>query len=174
MMQLSNSLPNKPVLSLRTNGRVATTLEAIINPNNLKIEGLFCQDNFSKDKLVLLSQDIREQSANGFIINDHEVLTDPADLVRLQKVLALNFSLLNMPVFSTAKRRLGKIIDYSFDGQTMYVQKIYVGQNMLKSFKGGQLSIDRNQIVEITATKIIVNDPLQGDKIALRGTATAN
>jgi hypothetical protein len=44
----------------------------------------------------------------------------------------------------------------------MYVQKLYVGQSLLKSLTGGSLSIDRTQIVEITNRKIVINDLLQG------------
>ena len=40
----------------------------------------------------------------------------------------------------------------------MYVQKIYVAQTLLKSFTGGSLSIDRNQINEITPKRIIINE----------------
>src|SRR5690242_7642928 len=85
MLQLSGSLTNRPIMSLRTGGQVAEALKPIINPNNLKIEGFYCQDRFSKDQLVLLTQDIRDVVAQGLIINDHDVLSDPSELVRLQK-----------------------------------------------------------------------------------------
>ncbi len=164
MLQLSESLKNKAVLSLRTGGPIAQTIAPIINPHNLKIEGFFCQDRFSKDQLVLLTQDIREQTPHGYIVNDHDVLSDPRDLVRLQEILKLNFEVLEKAVFTASKKRLGKVNDYALDSETMYIQKLYVGQNLLKSFSGGQLSIDRSQIVEITLKKVVVNDPLQGKR----------
>ena len=40
----------------------------------------------------------------------------------------------------------------------MYLQKIYVGQSLLKNFTGGNLGIDRTQIVEITDRKIVVQE----------------
>ncbi len=40
--------------------------------------------------------------------------------------------------------------DYATEVETMYIQKLYVGQSLLKSFAGGSLSVDRSQIVEIT------------------------
>jgi hypothetical protein len=51
------------------------------------------------------------------------------------------------------------------------VQKIYVSQNLLKNIVGGSLSIDRNQIVEITNRKIIVQDPLKPVKSAVPAAA---
>lgn len=161
MLQLSGNIINRAVLSLRTGGPVATIAAPIINPNNLKIEGFYCNDRFSKQRLVLLTQDIRDSSNKGFIVNDHDVLSDPSELVRLTKVIKLNFDLTNKPVDTVNKKRLGKVSDYAVEISSMYIQKLYIGQSLLKSLSGGQLSIDRNQIVEITNRHIVVNDPLQ-------------
>ncbi|HSX44994.1 MAG TPA: hypothetical protein VLF39_02710 [Candidatus Saccharimonadales bacterium] len=164
MLQLGGSLVNKAVLSLRTSTKVGETVNPIFNPNNLKIEGFYVKTNASKDNLILVSQDIRENSLQGFIINDQEVLVEPEELVRLKEILKLDFHLLNMPVVTVGKVKLGKVNDYATESETLYVQKLYVGQSLLKSFSGGQLSIDRDQIIEITNKKIVVQDILQGEK----------
>lgn len=148
-------------MSLRTGGQVATALEPIFNPNNLKVEGFYCDDRFEKKQLILLTQDIRDRVERGFVVDDHEVLVDPEELVRLQAVLKLQFTLIGKPVVTVNKQRLGKINDYAVDDVAMYVQKIYVGQSIIKNFAGGNLSIDRSQIVEITDRKIIVQEPLK-------------
>jgi len=164
MLQLGGSFINKAVLSLRANAKVGSVVSAIINPNNLKIEGFYVKANHAKDNLILVEQDIRENSLQGFIINDQEVMVEPAELVRLEKILKLDFQLVGKPVVTVGKTRLGKVSDYATDSETLFVQKLYVGQSLLKSFSGGQLSIDRNQIVEITNKKIVVEDILQGEK----------
>lgn len=160
-MQLSKSLLNVPVMSLRLGGQVATAVEPIINPNNLKIEGWFCHDSKSKNQLVLLSQDIREILPQGFAINDFEVLAHPDDLVRLKSILNLDFPLLGHAVISDKKRKLGKVSDFATETTTFYIQRLYTSQSMLKNLKGSGTSVDRNQIVEINAKAIIVKDPLQ-------------
>lgn len=151
-------------MSLRTGGQVGTALEPIFNPNNLKIEGFYCEDRFDQGQLILLTQDIRDHMDKGFVIDDHEVLAKPDELVRLQSVFKLAFALIGKPVVTVNKQRLGKVNDYAVDDATLYVQKLYVNQNILKSITGGNLSIDRSQIVEITDRKIVVLDPLQGVK----------
>ena len=161
MLQLSESLQNKPVMSLRTGQPVATATTPIINPNNLKIEGFYCTDRFDKQELILLWQDIRDVIPQGFVIDDHDVLIDGSDLVRLKDIMALNFSLIGKPVITLSKDRVGKVSDYATDIETMYIQKLYVSQNVLKSFTGGSLGVDRNQINEITDKKIIINDLLK-------------
>ncbi len=158
MLQLSNSLLNKSVLSLRTGGIIAQISGPIINPDNLKIEGFYCIDRFEKKQLILLYQDIRDILSKGFVVNDHDVLSEPEDLVRLKKVIDLNFDLLGKQVATTAKQKIGKVSDYAVETETMYIQKIYVAQSILKSFTGGALSIDRNQVVEITPRRVIINE----------------
>jgi sporulation protein YlmC with PRC-barrel domain len=158
MLQLSASLLNKAVLSLRTGTPIATITAAIINPDNLKIEGFYCEDRFDKKQLVLLYQDIRDVLPKGFVVNDHDVLAEPEELVRLKKVMDINFDIIGKQVVTVDKQKVGKVSDYATEITTMYVQKIYVAQSILKSLTGGSLSIDRNQINEITPKRIIINE----------------
>lgn len=162
MLKLSDSLTNVPVLSLQTGTPVATAVEPIINPNNLKVEGFYCNERASKKQMVLLCQDIRDMLDQGFVVNSHEVLADPADLVRLRNILELDFQLLGKPVYTISKDKIGKVGDYATDVSSMYVQKLYVAQSVLKSFTTGSLSVDRSQINEITNRRIIINDILKG------------
>jgi sporulation protein YlmC with PRC-barrel domain len=171
MLQLSGSLLNRPVMSLRTGGPVGQTLMPIINPNNLKIEGFYCEDRFSKTPQILLAQEIRDFIPQGIVVNDHDALTDPEELVRLKDVLELKFELLGKPVVTISKQKVGKVNDFAADGETLYIQKLYVGQPLIKSFSGGQLSIDRTQIVEITNKKIVVQEILKPTKSAVPAAA---
>lgn len=161
MLQLSESLIGKPIMSLRTGQPVATVTDAIINPNNLKIEGFYCTDRFDKSQLVLVYQDIRDVLPQGFVIDDHDVLAAPSELVRLKSVMSLGFTLIGKPVVTTSKEKVGKVGDFATEVETMYIQKLYVSQGLLRNFTGGSLSIDRNQINEITDRKIIINDLLK-------------
>ena len=166
MLQLSSAFAKKAVMSLRTGTPVAYITAPIIDPNNLKIEGFYCQDIFNKEIMVLLYQDIRELLPQGFVIDDHDVLAQPDELVRLKDLLKLDFQLAGMAVETQSKQKIGKVSDYSTEIETMYVQKLYVGRSMLKSIASGQLSVDRSQIIEITTRRILIQDPLQGKPAA--------
>ncbi len=161
MLQLSGRLLNKSVLSLRTGTPIASITAPIINPDSLKIEGFYCQDRFDKKQLVLLCQDIRDILPQGYVVNDHDVLAEPDELIRLKKVLELNFELIGKQVVTVGKDKVGKVSDYAAEAETMFIQKIYATQSILKNFTGGSLSIDRTQINEITPTCIIINDLLK-------------
>jgi sporulation protein YlmC with PRC-barrel domain len=165
MLQLSASLLDKSILSLRTGTPIATVTAAIFNPNNLKIEGFYCTDRFDKSELILLYQDIRDVLKQGYVVNDHDVLVDPSELVRLKDVIELNYELIGKQIETIDKKKVGKVSDYAVETETMFVQKIYASQSILKSFTGGSLSIDRNQINEITPKRIIINELTKGSRV---------
>jgi len=166
MLQLSASLLNKSVLSLRTGSPIATISGPIINPDKLKIEGFYCQDRFDKRQLVLLVQDIRDVLPQGYVVNDHDVLAEPEELIRLKEVMELDFELIGKPVVTVSKEKVGKVSDYATETETMYIQKIYVAQSIIKSLTGGSLSIDRSQVNEITPRRIIINELLKNAPVA--------
>ncbi len=173
MLKLSATLLDQQIISLRTGGAVATSESAIINPNNLKIEGFYVVDQFSKQRLILLTQDIRDITAQGLLIDDHSVLTEPDELIRLQQIIEINFTLIHKPVQTVKKEKVGKINDFAADSQTMYIQKMYVGQSLLKSFTTGQLSIDRSEIVEVTNKRVVIKELQKPTRSAVRLPAPA-
>lgn len=158
MLKLSASLNNQPVISLRLGGRVATAIEPIINPHNLKILGWWCRAPGRSVSLVLLAEDVREMTAGGLTVNDDEALSLPDDLVRHKEILDIDFKLIEKTV-KTKRHKLGKVEDYSYnDG--MFVQKLYVGRSLVKVLTPEPtLLIDRTQIVEVTDNYILVKDP---------------
>lgn len=147
-------------MSLQDGSIIGATTGFLINPNNLKIEGLFCASKNSKkgNEVVLLTQDIRDFVPQGIAVNDHESMTDPSDLVRLKEYINLRFDPVGKKVITLAKDSLGKVTDYAIDEQSFYIQKLYASQSLLTSLSGGNLSIDRSQINEITDKKIIIKD----------------
>ncbi len=162
---------NKSILSLRTGTTIANITRAIINPDNLKVEGFYCEDRFSKKELILLYQDIRDLLPQGYVVNDHDALVESEELVRLKEVLKLNFSLLNKDVVTTAKDKVGRVSDFATETETMFVQKIYVSQSIFKNFTGGTLSIDRSQINEITPKRIIINELMKRSPVTAPASA---
>ena len=170
MLTLGQPLIGKNILSLRISSAIGVVNDIIINPNNLKIEGWYAADS-NKKSVILLSQDIRDILPQGFVVNDLEALTPPDELIRLKETLSYNFSLMGKPVYTTGKKRLGRVTDYAFDKDAFFVQKLYVGQSILKSFSGGTLTIDRTQIVEITHQRITVNEATVNEAVPVAATA---
>ena len=159
MLKLSDAVVNLEVMSLRTGASVGTATSLIINPNNLQIEGWYVTDRFSKDKLILIATDVRDIVPQGLAINDHEVLSHPSELVRLKSIMDINFKLIGKSVRSQSGKRYGKVSDFAVETSSFLIKKIYATQAIVKNLSGGSLSIDRTQIVEITDSSIIIEDP---------------
>lgn len=174
MLKLGKDLINISVMSLRTGSPIGTATSMIINPNNLKVEGWYVQDQFSKKKLVLLSEDIRDFIPQGFAVNDHEVLTEESELIRLKPILEIAFDLNGKYVASQSGRQYGRISEFAVETNSFLVKKIYAAQSIIKSFSTGSLSIDRTQIVEITNKTIIIEDPTEPVRSGAGAPATAN
>jgi len=162
MLQLSDFLQNRQVLSLRVGGPVATAIGPIINPDNLVVEGFYCEDRLKKQPLILLCQDIREILRDGFVVDDIERLVEAEDLVRLKDVIDMHFSLIGKPIETIEKEKVGKVSDFAVETTTMSIQKLYAAQSLLRNLTGGSLSIDRGQIHEVTPRKIIITELLKG------------
>lgn len=159
MLRLSNNYINRSVLSLRTGGIIGVANSPIINPDNLKIEGWYAQNHFEKGNYILPAREIRDFIAKGLVVDDHDALTHPDDMVRMKSVIDIHFELIGKSVVSENKKRLGKIADFAVDESSYYIQKLYVNPSLLKGITNEQFIIDRSQIVEITNKKIVVQDP---------------
>ena len=158
MLQLSKSFYDLSVLSLRTGDGIGTAIKPIINPNNLKVEGWYAIARGERNSYVLPTSEVREIIAKGIVVNDHSAFTHIEDMVRLEKVIRLQFELAGKQVITETKRKLGKINDYAVDSDSMLIKKLYVTQSLLKNFSNEQLVIDRGDIVEITNRFVKVRD----------------
>lgn len=164
MLQLSKSILNQPVRSLRTGGVIATATVPIIDPTNLKIIGFYCNDHLEKRHPILLEQDIRDVIPQGFVVNDYEVLTEPLDLVKYRDTIDAEFMIIGKQVVTESGQKIGKVEDFATDMETFYIQKLYVSRSLLRSFNSDQLGVDRSRIVEITDKKIVIKNPLEPQK----------
>jgi len=159
MLQFHADVTNKSVLSLRDGHPVGRILSAIINPDNLKVEGFYCTRLRHRDAYILLCQDIREMAPKGYIVNDIEVLTEPHELVRLKRILDADFEPIGKQVRTVSGKKVGKVSEYAVETKTFYIQKLYVSRSLIRSLNGNSfLVIDRSQVNEITDKAIIIND----------------
>jgi hypothetical protein len=158
MLYLSTKLHHVPLLSLRSGGRIGTVIEPIINPHNLHIDGFYCQSAHSDHALVLLDIDIRDISARGIIIDNHVDLSEPEELVRLQPVLDVNFQLEAKQVLVN-KKKVGKVIEYAVETQSLFIQKIYVQPRLLQSLNQNRLTFDRSNVIEVTDSYVAFSGP---------------
>ncbi len=159
MLVTNSFLSGAPVLSVQAGGPIGYLSEPIVDPDNLKIVAFIVNGPLiSKSNNVLDVVSIREYSKLGVIIDDIDELVATDDVIKIQKILALNFRLPGLKVETKKGSKLGRVIDFTVTDNDFTIQQIIVKRPVIKSFIDPELTISRNEIVEITDYKIIVKD----------------
>jgi uncharacterized protein YrrD len=157
MLFPSDRLINIPVMGLQTGSELARTKSALIDPSNLKILAYELSGHrLEQQPSLLLTEDIREISDLGIIIDSSDEFISVDDVIKIQEVYALHFSLFDKVVKDENNNKLGKVIDYSMEPNSFIVKQLIVKRPLLKSFSDTQLIIDRTQIIEVNDTTIII------------------
>lgn len=148
-----------PVLSVQDSGKIGTISNSIIDPDSLKIIAFRVHGaTNSEGGNVLDTQSVREYSNLGLVIDSADELVSDGDIVKISKVLELNFSLLGLKVETKKGSKLGKVLDFTVSNDNFSVAQIVVKRPTVKSFWDPELVIPRSEIIEVTDYKIIVRD----------------
>lgn len=149
-----------PILSIQAGGPIATIKNAIVDPDNLKILGFNLEGPLLNhtDATILDVRSIREYSQLGMVIDNIDELVAPDDVIKIQKILELNFDLINLKVKTKKGTKLGHLVDYTVTSEDFVVQQIIVKRPLVKALVDPELTISRKEIVEITDYEVIVKD----------------
>lgn len=148
-----------PILSVQDSGKIGTIANTIIDPDSLKIIALRIHGaTNSEGGNILDIQSVREYSNLGLVIDSTDELVKDDDIVKISKVLELNFNLIGLKVETKKGSKLGKVLDFTVSEDNFSVAQIIVKRPAIKSFLDSELTIPRAEIVEITDYKIIVRD----------------
>ena len=159
MLIQNSSLLNSPVLSVQDSGPIGSIASTIIDPDTLKIIAFRVYGaTHSEGGNLLDARSIREYSKFGLVIDSADELITGGDVVKIEKVLSLNFSLIGLKVETKKGSKLGKITDFTVTEDNFSVQLIIVKRPTIKSFLDPELIIPRAEITEVTDYKVIVRD----------------
>ena len=168
----ASRLVNYPVLSLHVGGPIAWVNSIIVDPEKLKIiafnVGGPAVKNDPEAGNILEVSDVREFADSGMIVDSIEDFVSHGDVIKLDKVMELNFELNGLKVETKHGTKLGKIIDYIVDTETFTVHQLVVKRPVIKALVDPELIIPRKEIVEVNDYKIIVKD--EEEKIRKRAT----
>ena len=160
MLVTTSKLIGAPILSMQAGGAIGRVSECIIDPDTLKIIAFRAEGGPipRTGANLLATSSIREYSNFGMVIDSTDEFIDSEDVVKISKILALNFNLIGLKVESKKGSKLGKVMDYTVTSNDFVVQQLIVHRPTLKSFIDPELTIHRKEIVEITDYKVIVKD----------------
>lgn len=147
-----------PIMSLQTGDTIARIAKPIIDPADLGVKAYYVNsDQFEASTHVLRTQDFRELSDLGFIVDSIDDLIELADVVKLKEIADLSFVVDGIPVIDENRHKLGKVTDYTIDTTTFTIQQLSVKRPLLKSFGDTELLIHRSQIIEVGRNSIVVH-----------------
>ena len=159
MLVQASRLIGTKVLSIQSTSSVGSVSSLIVDPSDCKVIGFFLSGPLvDRGANILDTKSIREYSRYGMVIDSLEELVNREDVIKISKVLELNFNLNGLKVETKKGSKLGKVVDYTVTSEDYIVQQIIVKRPALKSLVDPELTISRKEIVEITDTKIIVKD----------------
>lgn len=155
-------------MSLQNGGKLGLAQNPIVDPRKLQIVAYFANGPRIHAQSVVHTADIREYGPLGFIVDTADAIMEVDEhLVRLQEVINFHFELIGKTVIDERKHKLGKVVDYAVDIKSFYIQKIHVGQSMMKNLTSSNLIINRTQIVELNDNFIVVKSGAVHDQVGL-------
>lgn len=165
----ADKFPGCPVLSLHVGGKIAEVTGLIVDPHQLKVVGfqLMGPELGGENGTILQTKDIREFSELGMVIDSIDELVNPGEVIKLDKILDLDFDLNGKKVVSKKGSRIGKVINYTINSANFMVQQFLVQRPMMKSFLDPELLIGRSEVVKVDDEKVVVKD--EADKIRKKG-----
>lgn len=160
MLIYASRLLGAPILSVQAGGAIGYVSESIVDPDNLKIIAFRVDGPLLKksNTNILDISSVREYSNYGLVIDSIEELVEKNDVIKIKKIIDLNFNLINLKVETKKGSHLGKVSDYTITSEDFIVQQIIVKRPIMKSLIDPELTISKKEIVEITDYKIIIKD----------------
>ncbi|CAN5369524.1 hypothetical protein BH10PAT4_BH10PAT4_3370 [soil metagenome] len=158
MLILGSQLIGTSVLGLQTGAKLANITTPVVDPANLKVIAYVLEGPLlSEQPSLLLTDDIRELSSIGMIVDSNDEFIGLNDVIKVEELFELGFSVIGMTVIDETNHKLGKVDDYSVDTQSFVIQQLNVKRGIIKGLTETELLIHQSQIVEINDKQIIVH-----------------
>lgn len=158
MIVLESTLKNIPVMGVQTGGELAQLSTPVIDPATLSIVAYAVSGRLlSHHPTYLRIADIRELSDIGVIVDSIDEFVIQGDVIKIDEMLRLQFSLTDMRVRDEKGTNLGKVTDFTIDTGSFYIQQLTVRRPLLHSLTDTELLVHRTQIIEINDKAIVVH-----------------
>lgn len=157
MLILGSRLLRRPVMGLQTGSELARTISPVVDPANLSIVAYRIISSLLPGTAYMRIEDARELSDIGFIVDSIDELVLPGDVIKLDEISAYKFNPTGMHVRDERGKKIGKVIDYTIDVESFYIQQLTVRRPLLRSLNEVELIIHRSQIIEINDDAIVIH-----------------
>lgn len=175
MLVLSEAIYGKKVMSMHAGGAIAALGEPIIDPANLKIAAFAVSSKGMQYFSVLHSNDIREWSSLGAIVNSEDSLMEvDENMPKIKDLVEAKFNLVGLGVRTESGKRLGRVHNFVFETEGYFVVKLNIEKRSLLGLINSPLSIERDSIVNVTKKFIVISDNANKVRVQNRKKAKTN
>lgn len=143
-----------PIRDRATKGLLGRVADIVVNPDDGKVLALFTN---AARSLIVPTVDVLRMTREEIFVEDHEALTPPEHIVRIQEVVQTRVAILKNRVFTLSRQFLGTVIEFEIETNGWVVAKIEVAKTILNIPTQKKL-IDAREIVRITKNEITVQD----------------
>ena len=151
MLIYASRLTGTPILSMQAAAKIGQVYSPIVDPDTLKILAFYVVGPvINREENILNARSIREYSQYGMVIDSADELVAKDDVIKLSKIIDLNFYLPGLKVETKKGTKLGHVVDFTVTDDNFSVQQILVKRPLVKSFLDPELIIPRSEIIEIT------------------------
>ena len=161
MILNSSKLIGSSILSLHLGGPIGKVTSEIVDPSELKIIALNVkgpQTGNGNYGDILDVRYIREYSNIGIIIDSIDELVSRGEIIKIDQIMDLNFSIVGLNVKTKSGTKLGKVVSYNYEPDTMRIMQFIVKRPLIKSFIDPELVINRSDICEVNDYELIIDD----------------
>lgn len=163
MLLFGSTLINQAIMSLQTGGELARTSSAVIDPYRLVIRAykLTGQQLEEPNNSYIRIEDVREIGNVGFIVDSNDEIIRGTDIIKLKKLIDLDFSLVGLKVIDQSENKIGTVVDYSIDVSTFMIYQLVIKRPFWQSFNDPELIVDRSKIIELDNQRVIIKENIE-------------
>lgn len=160
MLVLNSIFDGLDIISIQAELVIGSLEQPIIDPRDLKVVAFYCSGPNLDKNSVLHASDIIEYQMDGIFTNSVDnIMPLSVELVRLQDVIALDFTLINKSVIDNYGQKLGKVESYAINTENFDIVQLRIAQSVFKGINKVAPLIYRQQIIEVTDNYIVVKAP---------------
>jgi uncharacterized protein YrrD len=157
MLRLASQLKELPVYSLRDGAQVAKIEELIIDPLNGRfLAAVTAKGGMMRKVRIIAAQDIREVTPEVAVVDSHDVVTGPDEIIRVSELVRGRYELEGRQVVTESGQALGSVGDFEIELSTGALLRLHVRSRMLAK----ETLVDIHDIIRIEPKQVIVRDLL--------------
>lgn len=158
MLKFLSEINGSQIALFQERALVGKVTDYLVEPETGKLLGVYTIHPLDKKPKIIPAREIKALSADFILIEELESLTEPEEIVKVQKAESTNPKLIGEKVVTEAGQIVGKVHDAVFNLETFNLEKIYVTPKAGVKSLTKELIISAARITKIEKKIITIKD----------------